>query len=132
MARETQILSGAAGHSQDGRRSDAIGREIARIAALFGDAVRNERRQRKVTLRALATASGLGRATIADVEAGRPATLDTYVRVASVLRLRADLRLVDPRRRDGAADRQRDVVHAAMGEAQVAHFLELGCQVRID
>ncbi len=132
LARETQILSGTAGHSHDGVAPEGVTREVARIAALFGDAIRSERRRRRVTLRTLAAVTGLGRATIADVEAGRPATLATYVRVAGALRLRPELRLVDPRRRDGAADRQVDVVHAAMGEAQAAHLLALGYQVRID
>jgi len=97
LARETQILSGTAGHSHDGVAPEGVTREVARIAALFGDAIRSERRRRRVTLRTLAAVTGLGRATIADVEAGRPATLATYVRVAGALRLRPELRLVDPR-----------------------------------
>ncbi len=63
---------------------------------------------------------------------GEPASLETYVRIGRALGLRADVALIDPRRREGSGGHQTDVVHAAMGEAQAAHLRAAGFDVRMD
>jgi hypothetical protein len=65
-------------------------------------------------------------------EAGRPASLETYVRLARALRLRPELEILDPRRRETGLRRAEDPVHAAMGETQAEHLKRLGFRVGMD
>jgi hypothetical protein len=83
-------------------------------------------------MRTVTAAAGLGRATVGEIDAGNPASLETYVRLCDALRLRADFRFVDPRRRDRGEGRATDSVHAAMGEVEAAHFRSLGFEVGLD
>jgi len=99
---------------------------------IVGDQVREDRMRRRLTTRALADLAGLGRATIGDIESGRTGSLETYVRLAEALRLTPEFDLVDPRRREPLTRRAADPVHAAMGEAEAAHFRGLGFEVGLD
>jgi transcriptional regulator with XRE-family HTH domain len=106
--------------------------ETQRVAIKLGLAVHEERIRRRMTLGQVAERSGLGVTTVHDVESGRFGSLETYVRLADALRLRAEFELVDPRRREPAARRAADPVHAAMGEAEAAHLRGLGFAVGMD
>jgi transcriptional regulator with XRE-family HTH domain len=124
--------------SQGGsRRQSKVGhghaqRELRRIAVTLGQAVREERRRRHMTLGNVAKLAGLGLTTVYDIESGRVGSIETYVRVADALRLAADFRLADPRKREPLTRRAADPVHAAMGEVEAAHFRGLGFEVGLD
>lgn len=113
-------------------RDRGIEAEIGRLATGAGLELRAERIRRRMTIRDLAEASGLGASTVHAVEAGRPAAIETYVRLARALRLRPELAVVDPRRHAPASARAEDPVHAAMGEIEAAHFRGLGFDVGMD
>ena len=132
-------LFGPAVHPRDRHQSlernspeRKIGRELNRIRTTVGEAIHEERRRRGLTIRDLASLAQVGLATVHAAEAGEAAGLETYVRLAEALRLRAELDLVDPRRREPATKRAQDPVHTAMGEAQAAHLLSLGFRVGMD
>ena len=129
-------MSGTAGQTQDpareGPRSARVSKEAARLAFGLGLEVREERLRRRLGLRELAELAGLGRTTVSDIESGRFGSLETYVRLADALRLRAEFELVDPRRREPSTCRAADPVHAAIGEAEAGHFHGLGFTVGID
>lgn len=133
---EEPELSGTAGKARDRgvnqRATDRIRRELARLAVLLGQQVREERLRRRMTHRDLEAATGLGHTTVYDIEAGRVGSLETYVRLADALRLKAEFELVDPRRREPPTRRAADPVHAAMGEAEAAHLRSLGFHVGLD
>lgn len=118
------------------RESEAVDRraerEVSRLAMALGLATREERVRRRMTLGAVAELSGVGLTTVHDIESGRVGSLETYVRLADALRLRAAFALADPRRREPLTRRAADPVHAAMGEAQAAHLRTLGFQVGVD
>ena len=104
--------------------SPAAVQALARVSVAAGDLVRAERSRRKLTLRELAARAGVSATVIAHIEAGHPASLETYARLATALELRLELGLVDPRRRTGPS-READLVHAAMGDAEAALRLDL-------
>jgi transcriptional regulator with XRE-family HTH domain len=85
-----------------------------------------------MSIRALAELAGLGTSTVHAVESGRPASIETYSRLAGALRLKAELTMIDPRRRNPAGARSEDPVHAAMGEVEAAHFRGLGFEIAMD
>ena len=62
----------------------------------------------------------------------RPLSMEAVVRLARALGRRAELQLVDPRRRVARAELSTDLVHSAMGEFEAAHLRELGYRVGID
>ena len=129
-------LSGTAGKLRDRSGDRVVGgrieREVARVAVLLGQQIREERLRRHITVRDLEATTGLGHTTVYDAEAGRVCSLETYVRLADALRLRADFELADPRRREPLTRRAVDPVHAAMGEAEAAHFRAIGLRVGMD
>jgi hypothetical protein len=110
----------------------AIQMRVARLALGLGREIREERRRRHLTIRAVATRAGLGHSTVHDIEGGEPGSLETYVRLADALRLEPEFELVDPRRREPANRRAVDPVHASMGEGEAAHLRGLGHQVGMD
>jgi transcriptional regulator with XRE-family HTH domain len=112
-------------------RDERIGRELARNSVTLGAAIHQERRRRHLSLRDLARAAGVGLGTAQAAEAGVVCTLETYVRLADALRLKACFALEDPRRREPAT-RPVDPVHAAMGEAEAAHLRARGFNVGMD
>lgn len=113
-------------------RDDRVGRDLARIAAALGAAIRDERRRRRISMRAVAASAGVGLGTVQAAEAGRVCALETYARLADAIKLRAEFELADPRRREPTAKRDVDPVHAAMGEAEAAHMRGLGYRAGID
>jgi transcriptional regulator with XRE-family HTH domain len=112
-------------------RDERIGRELARNSVTLGAAIHQERRRRHLSLRDLARAAGVGLGTAQAAEAGVVCTLETYVRLADALRLKACFALEDLRRREPAT-RPVDPVHAAMGEAEAARLRTRGFNVGMD
>jgi transcriptional regulator with XRE-family HTH domain len=134
-------------HLQDGRqdgtveskadrterlRGSRIERELARIAMALGWQVREERRKRHLSLRSVAGLADVSLGTVHNVEAGRVCALETYLRLADALRLKAEFELADPRRRESLARRAVDPVHALMGEVEAAHLRSVGFDVGLD
>jgi transcriptional regulator with XRE-family HTH domain len=113
-------------------RGNRVERDLARIAVTLGAAIHEGRRRRRLSMRDVADLAGVSLGTAQNVEAGRVCSLETYVRVADALRLKAEFDLADPRRREPLARRASDPVHAAMGEAEAARMRLLGLQVGLD
>jgi transcriptional regulator with XRE-family HTH domain len=111
--------------------SPAAVQALARVSVAAGDLVRGERQRRSLTMRELAQHAGVSAAVIAHIEAGHPASLETYARLSTALGLRLELALVDPRRRSGPS-READLVHAAMGEAEARRLRAHGFDVGLD
>jgi DNA-binding XRE family transcriptional regulator len=95
----------------------------------LGLAVRDARLRRGSTLTRLARRAGVSVATVHHVEAGRPASLETYARIASALGLRLDAAMSDPRH---PAGRSGDPVHAVMGELEATTLRPHGFGVAMD
>jgi hypothetical protein len=67
------------------------------------------------------------------VEAGGLASTDTATRIAAALGRRAELLLVDPRKKaDTRLNFHADPVHSAMGEVEAHHLRQMGFSVGID
>ena len=113
-------------------QEERIGWELARNAITLGAAIHQERRRRHLSLRCVASDAGVALGTAQAAEAGVVCSLETYVRLADALRLKAEFRIEDPRRREPAAKRAIDPVHAAMGEAEAAHLKSRGFALGID
>jgi hypothetical protein len=67
---------------------------------------------------------------VAKAESGEAVSLETYVRLSEALHLRPELTFANPRRRQDRTEL--DVVHAAMGECEVAHLRGFGVELRLD
>lgn len=80
----------------------------------------------------MAASAGLGLGTVQAAESGQVCSLETYVRLADALRLKAEFGLTDPRRRETSGNRSVDPVHAAMGEVEAGHLRDRGYGVGID
>lgn len=113
-------------------RSQPAALALARLGAQLGGRVHEERTRRRITLRELGERSGLSAAAIHAIEAGRPATLDSYARLSVALGLRPEFDLVDPRGPRVRPSLEVDLVHGAMAEAQSAHLAALGYAVAVD
>jgi transcriptional regulator with XRE-family HTH domain len=92
---------------------------LARMAIDAGQHVREERRRRGWTLRAVAERAGVAATVVHSVESGTPASLESYARIATALGLRPELLLSAGRARGAPRDDVQDFVHAAMGECEV-------------
>jgi transcriptional regulator with XRE-family HTH domain len=112
------------------RPSHPAARALARMAAIAGQALRDERTRRDLTLRDCAGRAGVSAALVQKLESGGSVSLEAYARVATALELRPELILGSPRRPTGI--RAADPVHSAMGELEAAHLRKLGSQVAID
>ena len=66
------------------------------------------------------------------VEAGEIASTETATRIATALGRRAELQLVDPRKRDQRPNLAADPVHSLMGEFEGRHFRTLGIPTGLD
>jgi transcriptional regulator with XRE-family HTH domain len=106
--------------------------DTQRAAIQLGTAIRDERLRRGWSLRRLANRAEVSVARVHSAESGRPASLEMYARLGHALGLRLGVDFVDPRRRKGDSRRDEDLVHAAMGELEAAHFRALGFDVAID
>jgi transcriptional regulator with XRE-family HTH domain len=132
IVREEAKLSGVGGQMRDRTakvppQAWCTGR--LRAPLMLGQAVRDDRVRRRLTVREMADAPGPGRGTVSDIETGHVGSLETYARLAESLPLRAEFDLVDPRRRQPLPRRAADPIHAAMGEAQAAQLREVGLEV---
>ncbi len=105
--------------------------DTQRIRVQLGFSIRSERRRRRLTLREVGAIAGVDHSTVHYVEVGRPASLEVVERIVRALRLRLEVTIVDPRRRELGA-RSIDPVHSAMGEIMAAHFQGLGFGVGVD
>jgi transcriptional regulator with XRE-family HTH domain len=91
-----------------------------------------ERLRRRLSLDAVAELSGLGRSTVHRIESGDIGSVESYVRISTALSLKPEL-LFEGRRSTRQASRQdADLVHAAMGELEAAHFGGFGFSVAVD
>jgi transcriptional regulator with XRE-family HTH domain len=99
----------------------------------FGMQARDARLAKDWTAAELARLAGMSSAFVYLIEAGESGSIEGAVRIARALGLRAELELVDPRRR---ADRRRslagDVVHSMMGESEAGHLRSLGYSLGLD
>ena len=102
------------------------------MAAAAGQRIREARKRRHWSLAALAARAGISTAHVAEVEAGQTASLETYARLFTALDLEPDLTAIDPRRRFRPAGPDQDLVHAAMGELEVARLVGFGFEAAID
>jgi transcriptional regulator with XRE-family HTH domain len=109
----------------------AVAALVERTSLLLGAAIHDERNRRDWTLRHLAARAGLSVTVVQGIEAGRRASMESYVRLAHALGLRVEVALTDPRRRPSTVGHT-DPVHAAMGELEAAHLGALGYEVAID
>ncbi len=101
------------------------------MAANFGEAIRDERLRRRLSLRDVAERAGVSAALVLQLESGGVVSLETYARVATALDLRPELSAMDSRKR-GHFARTADLVHAAMGEAEAGHLRPHGFRVALD
>jgi transcriptional regulator with XRE-family HTH domain len=97
-----------------------------------GQTIREERLRRRWTLAILANRAGISPAHAAGVEAGEPASLETYARLMTALDLQPNLVAFDRRQRSSHARLDEDFVHAAMGDLHAARVRSFGFDVRID
>src|SRR5688572_8196641 len=86
-----------------------------RLWVAFGLQVRDARLRKHWSVRELGEKAGV----VYRVESGAAASTDTATKVAAALGQRAELNLVDPRRRqDARPNLSADPVHSAMGEVE--------------
>jgi transcriptional regulator with XRE-family HTH domain len=104
----------------------------ARIAAAAGTQIHAERLRRRWALRELARRAGLSVAAVHDIEAGRPALIQSYARLGEALDLRLDMTYTDPRQRTSPTVRAIDLVHSAMGDFEVTHLAGFDFPVGVD
>jgi transcriptional regulator with XRE-family HTH domain len=105
---------------------------LHRLAAELGRQIREARIARRWTTQRLADEAGVSRSLVYQVERGEKVSNEATVRLAGALGLRAEVHLVDPRRRAPQPARQADVVHAAMGELEVRLLKPTGAAVAVD
>lgn len=115
--------------------SPATRAALRRMTSDIGQQVRDERLRRAWSLRELAGRAGVGVAVVHGIEAGEPASLESYARVGTALGRRPSLDLHDPRGRAGvrsARNDAEDFVHAAMGEVEARALARPGRTIAID
>lgn len=111
----------------------AVTAAASRMRISFGLQVRDARIAHSWSVQDLARRADLSPAFVYLVEAGRSGSAEAAARLATALGRRAELQLVDPRRReDGRAQLSADPVHSAMGEREAAHLRQLGYSVGMD
>ena len=114
-------------------RSASVDAAVSRLFILAGVAIGDARRARGWSVRELASRAGISPVLAYRIEAGRPASLEAIVRAAGALGLRADMQLVDPRRRaESRAPLSVDAVHSAMGELEAAWLRARAFNVGMD
>ena len=102
------------------------------MASGIAGQLREERRRRQWSLATVAARAGLSVAHLCQIEAGKPASLESYARVATALDLRPELAALDPRRRTPGVRADADVVHAAMAEVEASRLGSFGFKLAID
>jgi transcriptional regulator with XRE-family HTH domain len=107
-------------------------RRTDRLWISFGQQVRDARLARRWSVRELAQRAGTSAAMLYRVEAGEPASTDLALRLATALGRRAELQLIDPRRRHDRPPPTNDLVHSEMGELEAAHLRRHAYTLGID
>ncbi len=97
-----------------------------------GQVIHDERVRRRWSIAVLANRAGISIAHTAQVEGGKPASLETYARLMTALGLAPELTGLAPGRRENNRRADEDFVHAAMAEVQARRFQSFGIPVRID
>jgi len=97
-----------------------------------GTTIRDARLRRCWSLRALADRAGVSTSHLAEVEAGAPASLETYARLMTAIDLQPRLEGVVQGRRRPNRTMDQDFVHAAMGEIEARRLASHGFEVAID
>jgi transcriptional regulator with XRE-family HTH domain len=105
---------------------------LDRLAAHVGREIREARTARRWTTQRLADVAGVSRSLVYQAERGEPISNEAAIRLSTALGLRLEVDLVDPRRRDGRAVRQVDLVHSAMGEYELRLLRALGFPTAVD
>lgn len=98
----------------------------------LGRQLRDARLARRLTVAQLALKAGVSPDVVYLIEAGRPASTEAALRLATALSRRLDFELVDPRRRADQNLRQADVVHSAMGEVEGGQLRRMSFGVGVD
>lgn len=85
-------------------------------------------------MRDVAGRAGVAIGVVHRVEAGEPASLESYARLGAALGLRPTLDFADGRvrRRGGSSDLEEDFVHSAMGELEARVLRRPGVRIAID
>lgn len=112
--------------------SSAARLALSAAAASLGSQVHHERVRRGWSLDDLAARARLSRSAAHAAESGRPASLDTYVRLATALGLKPQFELGDSRRSKPRASLEADLVHSAMGELEARQLAGWAFHVAID
>lgn len=102
------------------------------MASGIGEQLREERLQRRWSLATVAARAGISVAHLCQIEAGKPASVDAYARVATALDLRPELTALDPRQRTQHTRADADLVHAAMAEVEASRLGSFGFGLAID
>ena len=110
----------------------AVDATLRRVRGDVARRIRDERLVKRWSVAQLADDAGLSRWIVYLAERGDPISLEAIARIADSLRLRLEIDLVDPRRRAAPSQHQTDLVHAAMGEFEVAHFRPFGFPLALD
>lgn len=105
---------------------------LQRLCLATGYRLREERLRRRWPLREVARRSGVSVTAVQGIEAGRPALIETYARIADALHLSLELVVADRHRRQPGPRQDADLVHAAMGELEVAHLAARAFETGVD
>ena len=119
------------GSHPDRPTDTAIAGAAARLSTRLGLAIHDERRRRGWSIQTLATRAGVAVGWLHAIENGAAASIGVYVRLSKALGRELHVDLLEPgQRRRPHADL--DLVHAAMGEWEVAGLRAQAHQVRLD
>lgn len=102
---------------------------LNRVAVAMGRDVFDARTARRWRLEDLARRADVSVATAQRIEAGRPASLEAYVRVGLALGVEPDFKLRSIR---AAVARDADPVHASLGEIEARHLGDFGHSIHLD
>jgi transcriptional regulator with XRE-family HTH domain len=97
-----------------------------------GQEIRDERRRRRWSVLQLAERAGMSDAHVAQIEAGEPASIESYARLFTALDREPELHSTDKRRRPQPHRQDADFVHAAMAEVEASRLAGFGFSLAID
>jgi transcriptional regulator with XRE-family HTH domain len=109
--------------------TEAAALSAIRVAVRLGGEIHDERVRRHWLLKDLAREAGVSPSMVADIEAGKPATIGGYARLAHALDLVPRFSFHSER---STSRRDRDAVHSAMGEVEARRLRPRGLEVLID
>jgi transcriptional regulator with XRE-family HTH domain len=102
------------------------------MTVMAGLEIRDERRRRRWSVAELAGRAGMSDAHVAQIEAGEPASLESYARLFTALDREPQLHAFDKRQRPQAHRQDADFVHAAMAEVEARRLASFGFSLAID